>query len=84
MQVVETSVAQQIMVKPRQRRVIIERLNEGKPIISPNDRWWEDGVTFNSAALYLSRSPENDKIITVLVPARTPVTSGTGRLSAWR
>jgi len=67
MQIVETSVAEQLPVRAKSRRVVIERLNDGKPIISPNERWWEDGVTFNSAALYLERSPENDKIIAGLI-----------------
>jgi predicted GH43/DUF377 family glycosyl hydrolase len=31
----------------------IERLNEEKPIIAPTNLWWENGVTFNSAAVLL-------------------------------
>jgi len=63
----ESSKPQPIPAIRKHRRVVIERLNGGEPIISPNDRWWEDGVTFNSAALYLTRSPENDKIIAGLI-----------------
>lgn len=37
----------------------IERLFEGKPLISPSEHWWESGVTFNSAALYLEPTPAN-------------------------
>jgi predicted GH43/DUF377 family glycosyl hydrolase len=66
MQVVESLNGQRVPEHKR-RRVVVERLNEGKPIISPNDQWWEDGVTFNSAALYLERSPENDKIIAGII-----------------
>jgi len=32
----------------------IERLNSGEPIIAPTDLWWENGVTFNSAAVLLA------------------------------
>jgi len=49
----------------------IERLNEGKPIIVPTDNWWEDGTTFNPAALYLERSSFNDPIIKKLLPGRS-------------
>lgn len=49
----------------------VERLNRGEPIISPSDNWWETGVTFNAAAVYLPRSPENDAIIRALLPMRT-------------
>jgi len=67
MQTIEKTTSQLFAEQRKQRRVIIERLNDGEPIIGPNDRWWEDGVTFNSAALYLNRSPENDKIIAGLI-----------------
>jgi predicted GH43/DUF377 family glycosyl hydrolase len=69
MQAIERLNFQQFPTNHVQRKVVIERLNDGNPIISPNDRWWEDGVTFNSAALYLGRSPENDKIIAGLIGA---------------
>lgn len=46
----------------------VDRLNGGKPILSPTKQWWESGVTFNSAAVYLPRSPENDPIISALLP----------------
>ena len=43
------------------------RLNKGKPIIGPTSNWWEDGVTFNPAVLFLERSPQNDPIISKLL-----------------
>jgi len=43
------------------------RLNKGKPIISPTSNWWEDGVTFNPAVMFLERSPQNDPIISKLL-----------------
>ncbi len=49
----------------------VERCNDGKPIIAPSENWWETGVTFNAAAVYLPRSPENDAIIRALLPMRT-------------
>jgi predicted GH43/DUF377 family glycosyl hydrolase len=49
----------------------VERLNGGDPIISPTANWWETGVTFNAAAVYLPRSPETDAIIRALLPMRT-------------
>jgi predicted GH43/DUF377 family glycosyl hydrolase len=48
----------------------VERCNGGKPIISPTELWWENGVTFNAAALYLERSEANDPIIRTLLPGR--------------
>jgi predicted GH43/DUF377 family glycosyl hydrolase len=50
--------------------IIVERCNGGKPIISPTERSWETGVTFNAAALYLERSAANDRIIRTLLPGR--------------
>jgi beta-1,2-mannobiose phosphorylase / 1,2-beta-oligomannan phosphorylase len=41
----------------------VERLFNGAPIIRPIGGRWESGVTFNSAAIYLERSPANDPII---------------------
>ncbi|MCC6442729.1 MAG: hypothetical protein IT210_04625 [Armatimonadetes bacterium] len=41
----------------------VERLNGGQPVIVPTGNWWENGVTFNSAAVYLERSEENDPLI---------------------
>ena len=49
-------------------KLIIERCNQGEPIVSPTAQWWETGVTFNAAALYLERSPVNDAIIQRLLP----------------
>jgi predicted GH43/DUF377 family glycosyl hydrolase len=45
----------------------VERCNGGEPIISPTGNWWENGVTFNAAALYLARSAVNDPIIRTLL-----------------
>ncbi len=47
--------------------ITVERLCHEQPIISPTENWWESGVTFNSAAIYLERSPENDPIIRKLI-----------------
>ncbi len=51
--------------------LVIERCNQGEPIISPSQNWWENGVTFNPAAVYLERSPANDRIIKALLPMRS-------------
>lgn len=45
----------------------VERLHEGRPIIAPTGHWWEDGVTFNTAAVYLPRSAEHDPLIARLL-----------------
>ncbi|MHB0935073.1 MAG: glycoside hydrolase family 130 protein [Armatimonadota bacterium] len=45
----------------------VERLHEGRPIIAPTGQWWEDGVTFNTAAVYLPRSAEHDPLIAGLL-----------------
>jgi predicted GH43/DUF377 family glycosyl hydrolase len=50
--------------------IAVERCNNGKPIISPGSHWWETGVTFNAAAVYLERSAVNDRIIQTLLPMR--------------
>ncbi len=47
--------------------ITVERLCNEAPIIQPTDNWWESGVTFNSAAVYLERSPINDPIIRKLL-----------------
>ena len=47
-------------------KIFVERLNSGNPVVAPTDNWWENGVTFNSAAVYLGRSGENDPIIKIL------------------
>ncbi|MBE0695553.1 MAG: hypothetical protein IH586_01390 [Anaerolineaceae bacterium] len=31
----------------------VERCNGGEPILSPTTNWWESGVTFNAAAIFL-------------------------------
>ncbi len=43
--------------------VVVERLNGGLPILSPQGTEWESGVTFNTAAIRLERSAANDPII---------------------
>lgn len=48
-------------------RVKAVRLNNGEPIISPTSNWWEDGVTFNPAVMFLERSPRNDPVIRKLL-----------------
>jgi predicted GH43/DUF377 family glycosyl hydrolase len=42
---------------------VVERLNNGEPIIAPRGNSWESGVTFNSAVVRLERSVENDPLI---------------------
>ena len=44
----------------------VRRCNGGEPILAPTDRWWESGVTFNPAALYLEPSAENAPIFAAL------------------
>jgi predicted GH43/DUF377 family glycosyl hydrolase len=48
----------------------VERCNRAVPIILPCSNWWETGVTFNAAALYLERSAANDRIIQTVLPMR--------------
>ncbi|MGE5222160.1 MAG: hypothetical protein ACM3PY_06965 [Omnitrophica WOR_2 bacterium] len=43
--------------------LVIERLNDGKPVITPTELSWENGGTVNPAAVYLERSPVNDVIL---------------------
>jgi predicted GH43/DUF377 family glycosyl hydrolase len=50
--------------------ISVDRCNGGAPIVSPGANWWETGVTFNAAALYLERSAVNDRIIQTLLPMR--------------
>jgi len=50
----------------------VERLNGGEPILSPTANWWESGVTFNPAAVYLEPSPENQAVIRALLPMYPP------------
>jgi predicted GH43/DUF377 family glycosyl hydrolase len=47
-------------------------LNGGEPILSPTSNWWETGVTFNAAALYLQPAPANQGILRALLPMRRP------------
>lgn len=47
--------------------VPVERLFDGRPILSPGERWWENSVTFNSAAVYLNNTPSNRGLIQTLV-----------------
>lgn len=50
--------------------IAVERCNRGVPIISPSSNWWETGVTFNAAAVFLDRSAGNDRVIQSLLPMR--------------
>ncbi len=50
--------------------LVVERCNGGVPIVSPTQNWWETGVTFNAAAVFLPRSADNDRIIQTLLPMR--------------
>lgn len=50
----------------------VERLNGGQPIIAPTQHWWEDGVTFNPAAIYLPPTHENAVLFRALLPMRDP------------
>ncbi|NQV35493.1 MAG: hypothetical protein HQ515_22560 [Phycisphaeraceae bacterium] len=45
----------------------IDRLNNGAPILSPTTNWWESGVTFNPAAIYIKKTPENQAVINNLL-----------------
>ena len=47
--------------------VSVERLFDGRPILSPSEQWWENSVTFNSAAVYLNNTPSNRGLIQTLV-----------------
>ncbi|HEX2948185.1 MAG TPA: hypothetical protein VHV83_01210, partial [Armatimonadota bacterium] len=49
----------------------VERLYGGEPVIAPTDHWWESGVTFNTATVYLSRSAEHDPVIARLLGTDT-------------
>lgn len=54
----------------RPRGLAVERLNGGEPIIAPTENWWETGVTFNAAAVYVE--PENMPVIRALLPEGAP------------
>ncbi len=45
----------------------IERLFEGSPLIAPTDLWWESGVTFNAAAVYLEPIEANLRALKALL-----------------
>jgi predicted GH43/DUF377 family glycosyl hydrolase len=45
----------------------VDRLYGGKPLLAPTENWWEAAVTFNSAAIHLPRSAQNDPIIAGLL-----------------
>lgn len=57
----------------RPHGIPVERLHGGHPILRPNGNWWESGVTFNPAAVFLERSATNDPIIGKLLQ-RVPLT----------
>jgi beta-1,2-mannobiose phosphorylase / 1,2-beta-oligomannan phosphorylase len=54
-------------VKFLRHGIPVVRLHGGRPILQPNGQWWEDGVTFNPAAVYLDRSPANEPIVAKLL-----------------
>lgn len=56
----------------RPRGLAVERLNDGEPIIAPTENWWETGVTFNAAAVYVEPTPENAPVIRALLPEGAP------------
>jgi predicted GH43/DUF377 family glycosyl hydrolase len=47
--------------------ISVERLFGGAPIIAPTDLWWESGVTFNTAAVYLEPIARNLKALEALL-----------------
>src|SRR5688572_15133735 len=49
-------------------RVSVHRHNGGAPLISPSENWWESGVTFNAAVVYLNPA-ENSVLIQRLLGA---------------
>lgn len=50
--------------------VDVRRLNQGHPILSPTTNWWENGVTFNAAAVFVS--PDERAAIRALLPMVAP------------
>jgi predicted GH43/DUF377 family glycosyl hydrolase len=48
----------------------VDRCRGGEPIIAPTANWWETGVTFNAAAVYLQRGAASDPMIRALLPMR--------------
>lgn len=50
----------------------VRRLNRAKPILAPAARWWENGVTFNAAVVYLEPGAENETILRGLLPMLAP------------
>jgi predicted GH43/DUF377 family glycosyl hydrolase len=52
--------------------VPVTRCNGGEPIVAPTERWWESGVTFNAAALYLEPSAADEPILRALFPEKAP------------
>ena len=52
----------------RYPEVRIERLFDGQPLLAPTDRWWESGVTFNTAALLLMPGTKDDAALEALLP----------------
>jgi beta-1,2-mannobiose phosphorylase / 1,2-beta-oligomannan phosphorylase len=50
----------------------IQRLNDGEPILSPTDHWWETGVTFNAAAFFLSSHGDDEPVLRALLPMYAP------------
>lgn len=61
--------------------VVVERLNGGLPILSPQGEGWESGVTFNTAATWLRRSAKNDPIIAKLLGSPIPPSLAEGAVA---
>lgn len=45
----------------------VQRLHGGEPILAPTQHWWESGVTFNTATVFLPRSTTHDPLIARLL-----------------
>ncbi len=51
----------------------IERLFGGQPLLSPRGETWESGVTFNTAAVLLKPTSENERTIRALLGPDEPI-----------
>jgi beta-1,2-mannobiose phosphorylase / 1,2-beta-oligomannan phosphorylase len=50
--------------------LVVERLNGAEALIAPTANWWETGVTFNAAAVYLEPTLANAPVLRALLPMR--------------
>ena len=60
------------MMTTKMNNLAVERINGGEPILSPTANWWESGVTFNAAAIYLEPTPGNEPVVRALLPMLAP------------